>query len=567
MKRILCLLLCLTLLGTSVAFAADTTLPELFRIQVITGGYGVRGKASITASGTAPWLDVLLPFTASEIQIRAIGMQQGALSQYSEGADNWQLRLYVEDSNGKAAGTTWLYGQDDAIFLSSELLPDTVLTLPDGGVHLLYDLIRQDYAGVFLGLDPLDMTSGGVNGNLSAYDAIRKVLGVPEEEWETEWEPVLQKYYVDLDMWLTGYGSVSELSGSKGSMTMSVCYTIPSADLKEKAKAVISQMLYDSELQELLLPYVTLEQRVLYLNPALLYYYDACIDALALGGDVILSREMSALGENISTSVSLPLPQLPETLTAPVNQALTGLFALPYEDAMSGMNRIVIAQAGEECSVTLSGSLRTIALSIDESATNAESANLSGFLRITPALGNDEPPLCAAFSYKTTHTVYEDDDYFSHDTSTLSLTLEPSLDLISESDPFRSKYVDFTPVNLSLTVDYRNQSYNNYSPTQVNISAAIAVKDANVTLDLVLRTTNMWDHADLPTEGAENLAELTDARKEELLAELIVNAVRTMSSLNAPAAPTATPVPEATAAPATDVPDEAAPTAVPPMGE
>lgn len=566
MKRVLCLLLCLMMLSTSIAFAAEsTTLPELFRVQVITGGFGVRGKASIKAYGTAPWLDVLLPFTAAEIQIRAIGMQQGDMSQYNDDDDDWQLRLYVEDTNGAPAGTTWLYGQDNAIYLSSELLPDTLLTLPADGVHLLYDLIRQDYTSLLFGLDPFGMTGSGANGNISAYNAIAEVMGVPEDEWEEKWSPVLQKYFIDLDMWLTGYGTTPELSGAKGSMTMSASYTIPAKDLKEKAKAIIAQMVYDSELQTLLLPYATLEQRVLYLNPSLIYYYDACIDALPLEGDIVLSREMSALGESISTSVSLPLPQLPDSLTAPVSDALVNLFGLPYEDVFAGMNRIVITQEGEEAAITLNGSMRTIVLSVDEAATNAESANLSGFLRITPALGNDEAPLCAAFNYKTSHTIYEDDEYLSHDDTIFSLSLEPSLDHISENDPFRSKYVDFSPVSLDLSVGYRSKSYDSYSPTQINITAAVVLRNANVTLDLVLRTTSKWDHETLPTAGAENLTTLTDARKAELVDLLIVNAVKTMSGLNVPAEPTATPEPSVTAV--LDEPAPELPTAVPPMGE
>ena len=69
------------------------------------------------------------------------------------------------------------------------------------------------------------------------------------------------------------------------------------------------QALYDETLLTLLRPMMTEEQQAAYLNPALGYFYDACIDALPLSGDLRLSRKFSARGDTLSVAVALPLPQ------------------------------------------------------------------------------------------------------------------------------------------------------------------------------------------------------------------------------------------------------------------
>ena len=75
MKRFLCILLCL-LLAAPAAMADTYTPTKLFRQQFVTGGNDLRGTVSLTVSGVAEWLDVLMPFTASKLQVRIIGERQ-----------------------------------------------------------------------------------------------------------------------------------------------------------------------------------------------------------------------------------------------------------------------------------------------------------------------------------------------------------------------------------------------------------------------------------------------------------------------------------------------------------
>lgn len=559
-NRILCLALALMLaFSAALAETAETanTLPKKF-LRQLTGGNGLRGKVSLTVSGVADWLNVLLPFTASEIQIHALGEKQGDLYAETTGDDDWQIKLYAQNSDEQAVGTTWIYGDGQAIYLSSELLPDTLLTLPVAGVNLLYQIFRGEYTDLFFSFDPLGLTQPGANGNAAAYEAVANVLGVSDAVWTENWLPVLEKYLLQLDLWLASYGEPTFLTGDEGAVTVSATYTIPSADLKAEAKALVAQMLYDSELQALLADQVSAEVQAAYLDPSLLYFYEACIDALALEGDIVLSRAVSAQGDTVHAMVALPLPALPETLTEPIGQLAAAAFDLSYTDLLDGMQRIAFTQDGDEMTITLTGEKRSLTLTATETAVDDNNTAINGSLRITPNVGVTENSVSARYSCTYGHRIWQDESYLDHDMTSFALAVETDLDMLTPDDPFRSAYVDFAPLSVEFSADYRNNSFKENSAVQVNVAAAVKLPDAEVAMDMVLRITTKLTMTTLPTDGAENLADLTPERKAALVETLTENAVNVMSGLNGTLPePTVVPAAEATAVP------EAEPTVVP----
>ena len=563
MKRVLCLVLCLMLcVPFALAETADT-LPKRFARQ-LSGGNGVRGYVSITASGLADWLSALLPFTATDIQIRAIGEKQGEMSEEILDDDDWQVRFYAENSAKEEVGTTWLYGDPKGVYFQSELIPDTVLTVPVENIHLLYEIFRGEWSKLFFAFDPMDMKAPGANGNASAYAAVAEVLGIPAQEWEEKWLPVLENYFLQLDLWLASYGDSTVVTGEEtGSLKMTATYTIPADALKAEAKYLIGQMLYDYELQNLLLPYVTMEQRVTYLNSSMVYFYEACIDALDLQGDINLSREMSALGEVVSTTVSLPVPALPETLTAPVEDAAAAILGLEEYPLLEGVNRVVMVQSGAEKSLTLSGEKRNISITANKIPAEDHVNAMAGEIKVIPNAGVEENALSAAFTCSYGQKIWQDEKYLDHDTTELAIAIEPALANLDADDPFRSSYVEFQPVSLNMTVDYRNNPNQANSAVQININVDAQLPDAQVQAEAVLRITTAMEMKALSTAGAEDLTQMTDERKDELLQVLLGNAVMTMANLNADALeiPAATEEAAETApmAEATVVPPAAAP--------
>lgn len=543
MKRFLCIVLCLMLaIPAALAETADT-LPKRF-VRQLSGGNGARGYIRVTASGVAEWLNMLLPFTAADIQVRAIGQKQGEMSESITDDDAWQIKFYAKDDAGKEAGTTWLYGDPNGVYFKSELLPETVLKADVKKIHLLYQLFKGEFAELFFAFDPMKLQIPGANGNASAYEALAEMLGIPADEWTKEWLPVLEKYFLHLDLWLTGYGESSIVGEDAGALTMSAAYTIPAADLKAEAKYVIGQMLYDNALQELLIPHVTMEQRITYLNPQMLYFYEACIDSLALTGDIKLSREMSALGEVVSTTIELPLPALPEKLTAPVGAAAKTMMALTYDDLLAGMDRMTLSQKGNERTITLAGGKRTITLSYTETAKDT-GADLAGMLHITPAEGSTEQAVQAAYTLSHGHRIWQDEKYLDHDTVDFAFTLSPAGE---------EGQAEFQPVALSFTLDYRNNPHQQDSPVQVNLNVNAKLHDADVAVEAVMRITTQIVMEKLSTEGAQDASALTEEDKEKLLTTFVQNAANTMASLHGSVAESA------------EVPT-AEPTSVPPMSE
>lgn len=543
MKRFLCIVLCLMLaIPAALAETADT-LPKRF-VRQLSGGNGARGYIRVTASGVAEWLNTLLPFTAADIQVRAIGQKQGEMSESITDDDAWQIKFYAKDDAGKEAGTTWLYGDPNGVYFKSELLPETVLKADVKKIHLLYQLFKGEFAELFFAFDPMKLQMPSANGNASAYEALAEMLGIPADEWTKEWLPVLEKYFLHLDLWLTGYGESSIVGEDAGALTMSAAYTIPAADLKAEAKYVIGQMLYDNALQELLIPHVTMEQRITYLNPQMLYFYEACIDSLALTGDIKLSREMSALGEVVSTTIELPLPALPEKLTAPVGAAAKTMMALTYDDLLAGMDRMTLSQKGNERTITLAGGKRTITLSYTETAKDT-GADLAGMLHITPAEGSTEQAVQAAYTLSHGHRIWQDEKYLDHDTVEFAFTLSPAGE---------EGQAEFQPVALSFTLDYRNNPHQQDSPVQVNLNVNAKLHDADVAVEAVMRITTQIVMKKLSTDGAQDASALTEEDKEKLLTTFVQNAANTMASLHGSVAESA------------EVPT-AEPTSVPPMSE
>ena len=152
--------------------------------------------------------------------------------------------------------------------------------------------------------------------------------------------------------------------------------------------------------------------------------------------------------------------------------------------------------------------------------------------RVTPAVGVQEPPLSAAFTYESTCRIWEDEEYKTHEDYTWALTLAPDTSLVTPDDPFHSSYVQFAPISLSASVAYTKKEKAN-SPVQVVIEVNATLADAEVSATANLKVAERWERDDLPVTGGEDLTRMTPERREELRNVFIDNATRTMTTLNA----------------------------------
>jgi len=513
MKKFLCLLAALTcLVTTAVAVDLEYTLPEKFSQQVKFGS-GVKGSVTLSVSGGEQWLELLLPFTGTEMQIRAIQTKEGSKLSASQKAQGFefQYQVYALDEEGRQQATTWLYGDKEDAYIQSELLPGTVLRIPQGG-NLLEAILGSD------------------GENPTIFSVIQSIADVDEVMWQDAWLPAFKPYESALEMWMDNYAQEpAVLRKADGSASMLVRYEIPAAAVKAQMKAMMASAVQDQVLLSLLRPLMSVEQQAVYLNSALIYYYDAVIDALPLNGDVLLTREMSSRGEVLSTSVSLPLPE---------------------NDG--GWTVMECDITGSDTTLSLMGEEMTVTLMMDQSASNAETTLWTGILRVLPEEGKK---LSAAFNLRKTRTTSQDEAGYGHEKISWTLEAEPELSHLEADDEVREEYAVFEPVSVALGLHYYSKSKDN-NPTTLEIELDAHMPTFELALSGKLKTSNAWTREQMSHEGAEDILTMSEERMAALAEQFSLNAAQTMTALYA--APDAASMPEPTAEP-TAVPEIEAP--------
>ena len=360
MKRFWCLIMCLALTLTSVcALAADDyTLPEKLQMQIEFGN-GVKGALLLTASGEGALTQALSTLNGTEIQIRGISLD-----------GTYQTSFYALNGE-EQVGLTQLYGDGENLYLRSDLLPDLVLRYPLG----------EDWLERLMGRTEED--------NPTWYSAAANLLSLTDGEWEASWALALQPYTTALELWLSAYASEPVVNqGEQGETLMTVRYDVPIEDVKAELRTLLAQALSDEPLMTLLRAQLTEEQAAVYLNPGLLYYYDAIIDALPLSGEVTMERDLSTRGETVSTDVRLPLP------------------------VGSLWQEMSLEQNSGDMTLTLTGAASSLMVVMKTASATETGARYAGLVRLEP---EDGQGFAAAFTLKKVFSHTVDDDTREHD--------------------------------------------------------------------------------------------------------------------------------------------------------
>lgn len=485
MKKLICLVLSLVLaLSAATAFAAvEYTLPEKWQRQVEANN-GITGTVTLNVSGEADWAQLLAPFNGVPLQVRAI---------HSD--DQFQYRVYVEDGENMA-GLTQLYGDGETMYLKSDLLPDVLLSLTTGG-------------------DLMDRVWGSEGTNPSLYSVMMEIASISETTWEGKWLPALAAYEDSIELWLESYASAPSVKRTDSGATVLVRYDVPAEAVKEQIKVMWAAVLQDGTLLPMLRTKMTEEQQEAYLNPNLLYYYDQVIDSLALHGNVVLEREMTAKGEIIRTDMIFPLRD-------------------------GGLESLRFVQQGTATAVTLTGEEFSVVLDMDETVSTPDSSGYRGKVCITPAI-QGEKGFAAEFTLVAIRSHSEDEDTRSHDVNTWTLKVSPDAEKTGEG------WLAFDPVELYCKLHLHSKSLQ-YMPVTVELELQTKMKDATAGVVIDIKTRSPWILDNLPTEGARDVTSLTKEELTQMMTDLFFNGITRMVMMNP-----ASVLPEPDAATTTDL--------------
>lgn len=497
MKKIVCLLLCLTmLLPFATASAVEYTLPEKLQRQIDFGN-GVKGSLIVNLEGNSEWAKLLAPMKDVPLQLRGIR---------TEG--KFQYQIYAVDGENQV-GLTQLYGDDQAVYLRSALLPETLLMLPVGG-------------------DLLDTLLRGEKANPSWYSAAMNILSVPDSVWEEKWQPVLAGYESQIEMSLNDYALPPSVKRDENGVgTMLVRFEVPGEAVKAGTKALLEQALQDETLLSLLRAQMTQEQQAIYLEPNLMYFYAQAIDALPLEDTVILEREMTTKGEVKRSTLTFPLPE---------NE--------------NGWSEVTLETADKTTVIRLNSAGGNMVLQLEETAHTAESAGYRGAWRWVPA-DSLEMPVAIGFTATKIHSLDVDAELRSHDITTWAIHLEPDLSHLAEDDLTRSAYLTFDPIDLNLKLHYFSKNAQ-FSPTTLDVAVVAAWPGSTAQISMAIKTYSPWVLENLPTSGAKNVLNMDTEELGSLVTDLGLNGLVALSAMQ----PEPLPLPDT--ATQTDMPAEAA---------
>lgn len=473
MKKLISLVLAVVLaLCAATAFAVEYTLPEKLQRQIEFGN-GLKGTLQVSVEGDGEWAKLLSPMNGAEIQLRGIHKD-----------DSFQYQAYTLNGE-EQVGLTQLYGDSQMMYLRSELLPDTLLSLSTGG-----DVINK-------------LLGGGEDENPTWYSAAMNLLTVPATSWEERWLPVLDKYDSMMEMWLNDYAAEPVVNREKDSAsTMIIRYDIPVEAVKAQTKVLMEQFLQDEELLTLLRAQLTPAQQAIYLNANLMYYYEQAIDSLNLDGTIGLERELTTKGEMNSTTITLPMPENDE-----------------------GWEQVTLEQQKNTTIVTWDGEKASVIVALEKTLSTGESAAYRGSLRVAPA-EEDAQALSVAFTATSIHSNTVDDDTRRHDVTTWSISIQPDANEDAEEN-----IISFEPMSLEARIHLHSKQANlNATTLAIDCTAQLPGGTADVAFEI--KTASPWVLETLPTTGAVSMETMTAEERIQALTDIALNGLVSLAAMN-----------------------------------
>lgn len=470
MKKIIAILLAIFMSAVSVfASAATYTLPEKMQKQQEAGS-GLKGSFSIEAEGTSPVMMLLKELSGREIQIRGISARD---------SENYVYSLYLDSGDDNRMGLVEIMNRDGELFIRNEADGNTVYTL--GTARIVFDMLTAEDGQ-----------------NVQIWSSLRQLLSIPDEEWESTWKPVTERMTKQIENWMNNFASDPvKFTTEDGESALELRYEIEPQSIRSGIIELITMILNDEEAVTLLSGKMAPEQAAIYLNKDLIWYYQEALNAMELNGPVILSRKMTTKGEEINSSISLPLGTNPfgfDTVTA---------------ENTNGSEEWIFS--GEEV---------TVRYIPGEQQKGDFTYLFTCGLVITPGT-KEEGFLSKAGAYTlkingTTETT-TDEEGKEHQNETWTLQLIPDMALVTENQDL---YKDCEPLNGELKLHYYSKLAQT-SATTLEINGSYEYGEDKLTGTAKIKTSSAWELVPFDTANAVEVLKMTDEEFMKALESLM----------------------------------------------
>ena len=464
MKKILCLMLCMVLLLCSAGSlaAANYTLPEKMEKQLSIGS-GLKGSLTIHGEGNDQLILALQPFQDVELQFR--GLRSG---------DEAHYYAYQAGDNEEQKGLTEIYEKGDQTWFRTDMLPGEVFHVP--GMNEMADLMTANEGG-----------------NPSFASAVLRWFRLSREEQSVLLDPVVSSLSIQLELWLARYASVSEVRTlENGTSAVDMVYDIPMSEMKKEIVTLMKSLTENDDGKALINAVMTEEQKGIFANENLDYYYQDALDALDNEYDIMYTRTVSTLGTAVSSTLELPLDESRtrfQSLTIEENGGLVSYTLRNEEEYLT----LLTAQEIDwnqisACSFWL------------YSSANAENGGEKRAMRIDISHSSD---------------LSTDEENKDHERDTWKISAKRDVSRLPEGEKAED-YPEMTPMDLEINLHYYSK-YSQSSPTNLEFDVRLTKESFDLKVNGQMKTASPWIFSPFSTENA---AEISSLSTEELTVKL-----------------------------------------------
>ena len=437
-KKIVSMIMLIVILTAGTCSAASYTLPEKMTNQLAIGS-GLKGTFTVTAEGhqfSTPFLNAI---TDAEWAVR------GILS----GKD---LHYFVFQSNEKEeqSALTELYRKEGIYYLRSDMVQGKILVFP---------VLSQC-------LDALFPTSGE---NDPSTSFVSKIIELPESVRKEKWDPVMQRYQNELEMWLADFTVKADtVKMENGLSALDFSYEIPMDSINTEIVKLFGEFSADQDVNALLQTVMTEDEKRIYLNSNLLYYYSEALNSLQIDKPVRMSKRVSAIGDLLRFRLELPL-----------DERTTGYQSIDIET----VNQLTV--------LTLKKTGQVIVAAFPEIEKFKQSSYEQS---LWIARINEEPEklnenLSVRIDIKKTQEIFEKDEK-THENDHYDVTIIQDTSYLP-GDADLSLLPEYEGISMQIDLHYSSK-YAQNSATTLEISADISKKESSVKIYGKLKTAAPW---------------------------------------------------------------------------